>query len=1075
MTLPRILLCKASAGSGKTFTLAKSFIRILLERPHEYDRILAVTFTNKATEEMKSRILKFLTEISRIRTEEDFQKSVIAQVLLSELPGWDYQRLSAEASKALSNILHDYGHFAVMTLDSFFQKMIRAFIIELKLPNAANPSLDINEALDSAVAALMDDYDKAEDKSLNKWLRDIALSLLEDGKKWQPADMVRSLSRQLFNERISQINIDYPIDKVAPLYQELKEMVFQFKADLKELCGEALDLIDAHGMMQGVFSRNSLPNQLQKMYLSPVANLFSDTVLKAINEEAAPFPKAVEKQAGFPAFASAWLQDIRPACEAILHFFETRERSYRTALAILKHLQSLALLSEVSEKIKEYRTQEGVMLISDNSELIQQIITYSDTPFLYEKLGNRYRYILLDEFQDTSTLQWNNLLPLITEILAHRDQCQILIVGDAKQSIYRWRNGNLKLILSEVKATLHQHWQDDSEITLERNFRSLQDIVRFNNDLFPGLANVCTDYLLTEYSIDPEVDTYCNLLRQLFNPHDTIQDPAGKEGGFVEGHFFPNSGKQQNSATEDDNEDSKEEEDERTACMHAILQELLQKHGYSFGDITILVRSNKEAVHWAGILSNQWGFPVLTADALLFSHHPVIQVLLAALRVLSQPGTRLYQAELVHRLIILKDLPGCTMDEDAIGEWMQVQVPALALLSEIRKLQALSLSDLLHELLGILQLQDHRSIYTEQFLDVIASFQSAASGTSIGDFLEWWAAKERSVTLSGEADAIQIVTVHKSKGLEFNVVIIPSLDWSIVEKNEVKQALLWATAPAEEPFNLFETYPVSFNSTAGSHFEDVRKEEAVLQAADNLNLLYVAFTRPVERLYFMAKVAKDEGNRYKNYGTIGKLLYAQLATHQPENFEGLIYHRGQAHPKRSAAHKNKSGMTTVEISLEAMPSQSLPPLAYSPQFASKETKLGEAIHDVAAQFVPQSNLSLLARRALLRMGLGEDLLPDLEQRLRRFFADPNVEAIYQSEQLYPERSLVHKGETLRLDLLVKQGNDWKLYDFKTGARQEKNVRQMQHYREALAAAGISVAEAALIYIDSGGTPAFEYV
>lgn len=1075
MTLPRILLCKASAGSGKTFTLAKSFIRILLERPHEYDRILAVTFTNKATEEMKSRILKFLTEISRIRSEDDFQKSVIAQVLLAELPGWDYQRLSAEASKALGNILHDYGHFAVMTLDSFFQKMIRSFIIELKLPNAANPSLDINEALDSAVAALMDDYDKAEDKSLNKWLRDIALSRLEDGKRWQPADMVRSLSRQLFNERISQLDIDYPIEKVAPLYQELKEMVFRFKEDLKELCSEALELIDTHGMMQGVFSSNYLPKQLQKMQRDPVGNLFSATVINAIEGNNIPFPKSLLKSQGFPAYDSAWQQDIRPICEDILHFFEARERNYRTALAILKHLQSLALLSEVSEKIKEYREQEGVMLISDNGELIRQIISFSDTPFLYEKLGNRFRYILLDEFQDTSTLQWDNLLPLITEILAHRDQCQILIVGDAKQSIYRWRNGNLKLILGEVKATLQQHWRDDSEITLERNFRSLQDIVRFNNDLFPGLADLCTDFLLSTYNIDPELDSYCNLLRQLFNPGDTIQDPAGKEGGFVQGHFFANSGKQQNFSAADDDEASREEENEQTACMQEILQDLLEEQGYSYGDITVLVRSNKEAVHWAGILSSQWGFPVLTADALLFSHHPVIQVLIAALKVLSQPGVRLFQAELVHRLILLKSLPNCSMDDGAIVEWIQAQVPELAQTSEIRKLQAMTLSDLLHALLGILKLQEHRSIYTEQFLDVIAGYQTSTSGTGIASFLEWWDAKDRSVTLSGEADAIQIVTVHKSKGLEFNVVIIPSLDWSIVEKNEVKQALLWAKAPSEEPFNLFDNYPVSFNSIEGSHFEDVRKEEAVLQAADNLNLLYVAFTRPVERLYFMAKVAKDESNRYKNYGTIGKLLYAQLATHQADHFRGLIYQRGTSHPKRSAAHKNNSGLATREISLESVASAKLPPLAYSPQFASEETKLGEAIHDVAAHFIPDAEISLLARRALLRMGLGAEMQADLEQRLQSFFENPAIAAIYRSEELYPERSLVHKGETLRLDLLVKQGNEWKLFDFKTGSRQENNVRQLQQYKEALSDTGMSVAEAALIYIDPSGAPAFEYV
>jgi ATP-dependent helicase/nuclease subunit A len=1064
MTLPRILLCKASAGSGKTFTLAKSFIRILLERPHEYDRILAVTFTNKATEEMKSRILKFLTEISRIESEEQYQKSVIARVLLAELPGWDYRKLAAEAGKALGNILHDYGHFSVMTLDSFFQKMIRAFIMELKLPNAANPSLDIDQALDSAVAALMDSYDRAEDKALNQWLREMALGRLEDGVKWQPADMVHSLSRQLFNERISQIDIHYPIEKVAPFYQQLKQVIKDFQADLKHLVTLARDLITAHGIPDSAFSAGHLPKQLQKMGEHLGRNEFSETIEDAIRGGRSPFPKKVQSAPGFAAIDTAWHQDIQPALMDILELFETRQIEVNTAKAILKHLQSLALLSEVSEKIKEYRDQEGVMLISDNGQLIQEIIRYSDTPFLYEKLGNRYRYILLDEFQDTSTLQWNNLLPLITEVLAHRDQCQVMIVGDAKQSIYRWRNGNLKLILGEVKSTLHQHWKEDSEMVLERNFRSLKEIVRFNNDLFPPLADLTTAYIINQYDIQPDDDPFSNLLRQLFHPEDTVQDPAGKEGGYVEGRFFPARGRN----------DPPEEIDARAAYLQKILKDLLEEQGFRYGDITLLVRNNREAVQLAGMLSGELGYPVLTADGLLFNHHQVIQVLLSALKVVCQPEERLFRAELVHRVVILKNLGACSMEDRAVEDWLKTHLPALAQLSDIRRLQSLSLSDLVQALMGILELTAFRSIYTEQFLDIIAQYQASTSGTGVGAFLEWWWTKERSVTLSGEADAIQIVTVHKSKGLEFNVVIIPSLDWLIVETGEAKQALLWSKAPEIEPFNTFDTYPISFNSAAGSHFEDGRKEEAMMQAADNLNLLYVAFTRPVERLYFMAEVAKEEAGRFEKPSTIGKLLFAELMNHQPHAFEELRYVRGT--PLARESEEQEDALIISEaINLDVLPVQELPPLAYTTTYESMETKLGEIIHDIAARYQSNADLKALASGALLSKGLRWDLLPELEARLRRFFSEPAIMNIYQSEERYPERELFHEGELLRTDLLVKQKGQWKLYDFKTGAVRKQYREQLEQYRKALSAAGMSPVESALIYIGNDGSVIIDYL
>ena len=228
MTSSKIILCKASAGSGKTFTLAKTYLQIVLNFEHEqfcnYDRILAVTFTNNATEEMKSRILKFLTEISQILSEEDCKKSDIAQALLSEYPHWTYELLAWKAKIALSKILHDYSQFSIMTIDKFFNRIVKAFLFELKLQNAANVSLDTQKALDEAMEEMLSEYSHDDQHVLSKWLKEIATEKLEDGKNWKPKDIIMKLSQELFKESVAQLDLNYPAEKIENLFGIFKEI-----------------------------------------------------------------------------------------------------------------------------------------------------------------------------------------------------------------------------------------------------------------------------------------------------------------------------------------------------------------------------------------------------------------------------------------------------------------------------------------------------------------------------------------------------------------------------------------------------------------------------------------------------------------------------------------------------------------------------------------------------------------------------------------------------------------------------------------------------------------------------------
>lgn len=1082
MTIPRLILCKASAGSGKTFTLAKTFVRIVLERPKEYDRILAVTFTNKATEEMKSRILRFLTDISRLETEEDALNSNITQSLLAEMPDWDYLRLKLAAREALSHILHDYSHFSIMTIDSFFQRLVKSFIHELKLSYVAGVSMDTDTALDRAVGALIDSYNQQEDNPLNRWLRDISLHRMDEGDRWHPADTIKQISKELFKEKLLETGEVYPVEKVEPLYHELRKIQAAFRNKVRELAQEVVDIIHQY-RMEEVFSRGSLPKQAARFLDGPDAMQFTEPTIKQIQGDGLPIPVKNLKGPDAQYYLQAWSNHIQPACQELVTYHQQNIIVFNTAKAILLHLQSLALLSAVKDKIREYREQEQVMLISDNTQLINRIVSNTDAPFLFEKLGNRYRYIMLDEFQDTSTLQWQNLLPLLMEALAHRDNCKVLIVGDAKQSIYRWRNGNLRLILQQVKTDLGHVWQDgESEMLLDSNFRSKEEVVRFNNELFGPLSDIALSYLEEQFNIDPANTFLHGLLADLFRHADARQQVRKKGGGFVSLQFFT---REQNKNQIIPNEDGEpmEEDAPRVLYLKNLLKDLMEVKNFKQGDICILVRQNHKGAQLADLLTD-WGYQVNTAEALYFNKHAVIQLLLHVMRYLSKPGEDLYAVALAFaRSRINGQQDVALLNKTEARKYLERHFYELSDHQALLHLKSLPLSELVLELIRILQLDEQRDIYTEQFLDQVRTFASGISHTTLEDFLEWWDLKERSIQSAGNLDAIQIMTIHKSKGLEFPVVILPFTDWKLVETDSNKASVIWPEAPELQPFDKFDTYPIRFTDARDSLFEDAYREEVMLQAADNLNLTYVAFTRAAEQLYVMAEVAKDPDKRYSNFSTIGKLIYATLQQADPSGWEDdMLYKRGVQYGKEVKADNNQISEARGNNgpqSLTLEPRTNKDPHAIGVRVHepySDERIIGQAVHDMAARYRMGMDVEALTRYISISYALTDEQQKDLFSRMNRFLQAPPVKEIYQTNwQIITERQFYYKGQLLRFDLLLTDGRKGHLYDLKTGGEEAENIQQLQLYREGLEATGLNIEQAALIYIDPVGNPYFKYL
>lgn len=1073
MVRTNLILSKASAGSGKTFMLAKTYVQIVLNFEHEqhcyYDRILAVTFTNKATEEMKSRILKFLTEISLVSTPEEAQESDITRILLSENPTWTYQLLAWKAKVALSKILHDYSQFSIMTIDKFFNRIVKSFLFELKLQNTANVSMDTQQALDEALAEILNEYSHDDQHLLSRWLKEIATENVEDGKRWQPEDVIKKLSGELFKEHVARLDLNYPIEKVESLLNYIREVENNFKTTVSKLAQEIDIIIQREQLGTGFFNRNIFPNQTQKIIQNPLEQEYGKLALDIILSEENPFVKNAQKHPEAARYFQVWQQEIQPKAAALVQFRNENFIEVNTVLAFKKYLKALALLSNVSDKMKEYRERNGIMLISDNNQLIHKVVGNTETSFLYEKIGNKFRYILLDEFQDTSTLQWKNFLPLIVEILSHREDCKVLIVGDAKQAIYRWRGGNFQLIQHVVKNDLKTYWDEANSLKpLNSNFRSYTNIVKFNNELFSKLAPAINEFVRGKENMTLNYTELSETLKELYD--DVAQESFARQQGYVEVKFLE---KERPGETEEEYDEQEQVKD----YLKNTISRLTREKGYSFNDIAVLVRKNKEAVEIADVLKSE-GYDVMTSEALLFNAHPVVQLLIHTLELLLHPTEDLYRTAVLYQYAKVHSLDAEHADLLDEGKRNQYFAQWLSGLSEeniLDVLGALSIYEIVRKLVDILNLREYRDAYTEQFLDMVMQYQSGAYQASIIDFIDWWKVRERSVAISGEANAIQIVTIHKSKGLEYKVVILPYFNWQVVETSHLLQPILWPELHNPDEMEGFKTLPMDFNKARDSFYIKDYQDEMILQAADNLNIAYVALTRAAEKMYILCPLKRTKDGISKD--RISGMMHHCLQDSAVGFFEDkLIYKVGEEDNK--IVKEKYTDEVFKEISIQEnsiSKTAQLSPLRRQ----NEEAVTGDMIHEILSVYRPGADLEKLLLMFSHRFVIKEEQRQEIFQRIRKFFLHPEIQHIYALEgQILTERTFAYNQEIHRFDLLILNGKVGRLYDFKTGlekSNQSKNTEMLKLYRTALEDMGYEIKVTAFIFIDHEGLPKFEYI
>ena len=820
---------KASAGSGKTHTLTREYLLMLFrgfQKHHGFSMphtcILAVTFTKKATAEMKERILKALYILSTRPNKSPFYEDLIKHLQL------DNNTLQTRARQLLIAILKDYNHFSVSTIDGFFQQVIRTFAMDLGLSTTYDIALDGDEVIQQAVDDIFRRIrlQQTENQEITEWIAEFAQHNMDENASGNLHRSISSFSKQLNKEdvkrHIGQLQDFFANKQNIKDYQiVLSKIITDIEERLHTVQKQALTHIsNVDGIKADAVSAFTKPIQeiinkgLNKTFLKVLDN--PDTlILKS---------KTTSQQQNY--IRSLYETELRPLYQAILDIFETQIIDYHTAVAISKHLYTIGLLQDVAGQVADTNRQIGRVPISDVNMLIHDVIDGQETPFIYERMGQYLRHYMIDEFQDTSSLQWQNFYPLINE--AESKGCDNLIVGDIKQSIYRWRNSDWKL-LNDV----HTNFSNVELPPMEENWRSAKLLIEENELLISEYAKWVSKYFKEEGWNE---ETYLANIAMSIYHKDTIHQKAQKDfTGIFQLQFF-----------DAENEDLTQQTLE---AVNAQLQQLKQE-GFEWKQIAMLVRRGEDAELLARHLIEK-GYPVESAEGMRIQSHPAVQLLVALMQQHVQPKNEVTK-HLIHNLH---------------APFTEEQ------LSKINTAFTLPLYEAVQEIINTLKLQEQNGVlpYITAFQDQVYQFTQKRV-SDIQTFLEYWDKKSAKATIpsSPVINAIRILTIHSSKGLEYDVVMLPFLNWDI--QRTFVGDIFWCQ-PKTEPFNQMPLVAVPLSSKLlKTHFREEYINEIISQYMDNLNLTYVAFTRPKLRLYAYGQMYTNTKSDKPQISKISHLL-----------------------------------------------------------------------------------------------------------------------------------------------------------------------------------------------------------
>ncbi len=955
--------------------------------------------------------------------------------------GDDMIRLRSKA--VLRSILHEYSRFAVVTIDSFFHFVIRSFAREIGLQGSFSITLEDDKVIQEVVDNLIVSISDPEQIKLKEWLTQFAESNVEEGKPWDFRRDVVSLSKEILKDKFKEsgqgvLDNTRDSDFYESFRKDLDSIVHDYEDRCEKIGNKGLELLNAHGGVE-VFNRKANgPAGLFQMFADGKFEVSTSRKEAIDNLE----KWLTKKTLGDPKLIELLENEIFPTYKGLINFFESNKVRYKSAKEIRRYHFTLGILSEVNRKLNDFRDDQDLMLIADLPDFLRQIINDSETPYVYEKVGSIYKNFLIDEFQDTSTFQWENFKSLVKNSTDSGDSC--IVVGDLKQSIYRWRGGDWNILQNQLKDDFDDYLLE--EIDLKSNWRSSNQIIEFNNSFFEDLSS-----LTAEMFIDLE-DASQNYLEGVLNIYKGAHQEKvlEEEGGFVSIEFLDNqSGKWKEMAIE--------------KVIHLV--EDAQKRGYRPRDIAILTRTKGEGKEISNAFfryksSDQaiedMSYEVVSSEALYLHSSHAVKFIISLLKWLDNENNNIALSEWVYELCRFIEKSPETSDSKIFQsreEWKRL-VPR-DFIKERDRLKTLPIYELISDLIRYFDLSRSREEYTylQAFQDAVLDFAKNERG-DIGAFLQWWESirKERSIQIADDNDAIKILTIHKAKGLEFPIVIIPFLNWKLDHDTYSQEEILWCGPPNVEPFNQLPALPLKYTSSLkDTYWSTEYYREKINAFIDNVNLLYVSFTRSIDNLFVFGPYPKSD-----KISSVADLTMQRVKTLGGWDEKNIKYTSG---------HLDSKSFDTLshdEYGLVSYPCSS---------WRSKVALQMHSNQDLIEDVFSAQKWGISFHKKLSRLKRLEDLPyfanDDLKRQLQMIVHHEDIEPFFKDveEVRIEEPILLPGGQYKRVDRLIRKDGEWKVVDFKTGQRRKKDREQVQEYVDILNEMGYGHVTGYLIYLE----------
>ncbi len=1048
-------IIKASAGSGKTYRLAYEYVSKVVASPESYRHILAVTFTNKATEEMKQRILAYLGDLARGHNgrggDPDFLKNLTVDLNMTR------EQVTENARKAQAKILHDYSHFNISTIDRFFQGVMRAFIRELGADVNFTLEFDTDAIIDLAIDSLMEEM--TADEQLRQWILQFSSERIESDKSWDIRATIRQMGEVIKrNDFLSGDRVTIDRQGMTDLLERLSAKEKTINGQMTDVAAQAVAIIGAAGFDYADF-KGGARSGVRYFYAVKESgpSAYGNATAKLLGDEL----EWVAKTSPHKEAIATLVRRLMPLLQQLCGLWEANSRFLATLRIVTADARNIALLSALKEKIDGICRQRGIMLLPQTSMLIGSLIGDNDAPFIYEKTGTRYTDFLIDEFQDTSLKEWNNFLPLLRNAVSQTSGAPLLLVGDVKQSIYRWRGGQWQIMGEMAEREFRAEGSD----TLGVNRRSRETIVRFNNALTGSIVQQA-DTRLNALAADaydtgllsPEQTVYLTgMVKRAYADYE--QQPKEEDGrGYVTITLHS-----------PDKHDAPPEEKLAHKFIGTIRQ--LQQRGYRGRDIAILTRTRKEGNRIAAMLleakaadtGQTCNFDFITQENLVIGSSDAVRFLASCLNLAFDPENPV-------ELAIYNRFTGNGYGEP-LAQDVRQGLKNLLLFSPEEAFDALAV-----QYGGRFGPGD--IAYIQAFHDQLINYMDANPG-DLYLFVQWWMEKgcAESAYISGEQDAMTVSTIHKAKGLQYKAVVIPYCEW--LNRPHWNERVWVGT---DEPdFAALGRIPAGYTKTlAGSYFSQDYYEETVLSAIDSLNTLYVAVTRAEEELHLLVRddVAADTvGAEIINSFALPDESSVLLGTlHGCLADNGRRYEFGTPHPFEAPAAQSQ----VLQVATDSYPvTAGKTGLRLRSNFDNSrddnEGKLsarnyGILLHRLFEGVVTADDIFSALEKMLLDGEIGREERDNLKETLSRRLQNETVARWFApGQQVNSERNLIvpEEGSTARYrpDRVIVADGGAVVIDYKFGMEQKPEyVRQVKRYLSILRDMGYGKVEGYIWYV-----------